>query len=245
MKVKFEERGQENSPTIVFVHGAGGSSATWTMQLRQLSSDFHIVALDLNGHGETPIRENDNLLVTYLDDIESVVRQFHYPILSGHSMGGALTQLYAIKNPNQLKGIILVGTGARLRVSPMIFNLLDNDFDGYINAMGQFAFHPDTPSGIIEASLIEARKCSVPVIRRDFEFCDKFDIMDEVGEISLPTLILVGDKDQMTPPKYSAYFHKNIKVSEYQIIKKAGHSVMLEQARLFNDAILKWVTSIT
>jgi pimeloyl-ACP methyl ester carboxylesterase len=212
------------------------------MQLRRLSSNFHIVALDLNGHGRTPIRDDDDLLESYLNDIESVVNQFEYPILAGHSMGGALIQLYAINNQSQLSGIILVGTGARLRVSPMIFDL--HDFDGYVNALGEFAFHPNTSNEIIEASLVEVRKCPVPVIRRDFELCDKFDIMKKVIEINLPTLILVGEKDQLTPPKYSAYLHESIKGSEYQIIKDAGHSVMLEQARLFNDTILNWVMSI-
>jgi pimeloyl-ACP methyl ester carboxylesterase len=69
--------------------------------------------------------------------------------------------------------------------------------------------------------------------------------MDNVEMISLPTLILVGDSDQLTPPKYSAYLHEKIKESEYHIIKDAGHSVMLEQASQFNDAILKWINSTT
>jgi pimeloyl-ACP methyl ester carboxylesterase len=245
MNINYEESGRGNPKVVIFVHGAGGSSATWTMQLRILSSHFHIVALDLNGHGETPDRQEENILESYIKDIGILVDQFDRPILVGHSMGGALTQLYALKNPSHLQGIILVGTGARLRVSPIIFELLDNDFDGYISALGKFAFHPNTSKELIEASLSEIRKCPPKIIRRDFELCDAFDIMEEVNEISLPTLILVGDNDQMTPPKYSLYLNENINGATYQIIENAGHSLMLEQAELFNDIILKWIRTIT
>jgi pimeloyl-ACP methyl ester carboxylesterase len=244
MSINFEETGQGNLPVVIFVHGAGGSAATWTYQLRELSSMLHVVALDLNGHGDSPDRRDSDILNSYLEDIENTVNQFEKPYLAGHSMGGALTQLYALEHPEILAGIILIGTGARLRVTPLIFDLLDNDFEGYVNAIGEYAFHSDTSKKLIEASLSEVRKCLVKVIRRDFELCDSFDIMERIGEIELPTLILVGDNDKMTPPKYSSYLNDNINGSEYHIIENAGHSLMLEQVQSFNDAILKWINSL-
>lgn len=245
MSINFEEAGEGNLPVVIFVHGAGGSSTTWTYQLRQLSASLHVVALDLNGHGETSDRQDSDILKSYLEDIESIVSQFERPYLAGHSMGGALTQLYALENVGQLAGIILVSTGARLRVTPLIFELLDNDFDAYVSAIGKFAFHSSTSPKLIEASLAEVRKCPVKTIRRDFELCDTFDVMEKVRDISLPTLILVGDKDQMTPPKYSAYLNDNIQGSKYHIIESAGHSLMLEQSDAFNEAILSWIHSLS
>ena len=125
---------------------------------------------------------------------------------------------------------------------PLIFELLDNDFDAYIEAIGKFAFHSKTSPKLIEASLKVVRKCPAKVIRRDFELCDAFDIMEEVEKLNLPTLILVGDSDQMTPPKYSAYLHDKIKGSEYHIIENAGHSLMFEQPDSFNEAVLGWIS---
>ena len=244
MIINYEETGQENSTVIIFIHGAGGSISTWTYQLRNLSSHLHIVALDLNGHGESPDRQDEDILDSYLNDIDYVVSRFDHPFLAGHSMGGALTQLFALKKSNPLSGIILVGTGARLKVTPMIFDLLDNDFEAYVSAIGKFAFHSNTSEKLIEASLSEVRKCPSSIIKRDFVMCDEFDIMDEVERISLPALILVGESDQMTPPKYSMYLKEKIKGSEFQIIENAGHSVMLEQTEIFNDAILRWVQTI-
>ena len=68
--------------------------------------------------------------------------------------------------------------------------------------------------------------------------------MDKVSEISVPTLILVGEQDIMTPVKYSKYLHDNIPNSTMHVIEKAGHSVMLEQPREFNDHVKDWMHSL-
>ncbi|OLS27903.1 MAG: 4,5:9,10-diseco-3-hydroxy-5,9,17-trioxoandrosta-1(10),2-diene-4-oate hydrolase [Candidatus Thorarchaeota archaeon AB_25] len=244
MSVNYEEAGNPTKKTIIFVHGAGGSSATWFMQLRGLSSDYHIVAVDLNGHGKSPDRAEEDVLHSYLHDVHELVTKFDKPFLAGHSMGGALAQLYALNHPEYLKGIILVGTGARLRVTPMVFNLLDNDFDGYVEAVGNFMFHEETSEEMIEASKHEVRKCPPQIIHRDFELCDKFDIMDKVSQIKSPTLIIVGDADAMTPTKYSTYLKDKIEDSVLHVIEQAGHSVMLEKFGVFNELIANWVNAI-
>ncbi|MGY5873793.1 MAG: alpha/beta hydrolase, partial [Candidatus Thorarchaeota archaeon] len=120
MSINYEEAGDSAKKTIIFVHGAGGSSATWIMQVRGLSSDYHVVAVDLNGHGKSQDRAEEDVLHSYLHDVHEVVAKFDRPFLAGHSMGGALTQLYALNHTEYLRGIILVGTGAKLRVNPMV-----------------------------------------------------------------------------------------------------------------------------
>ena len=245
MSVNFEEAGDSDNRTIIFVHGAGGSAATWFMQLRGLSDKHHVVAIELNGHGKSLDRAEEDSVHSYLQDIHEVVSKFDKPTLAGHSMGGALTQLYALAHQENLSGIILVGTGAKLRVTPVIFDLLENNFDGYVEAAGSLMFHENTSKEMIEASKHEVRKCPAHIISRDFDLCDNFDIMDKVSQIGLPTLIIVGEGDAMTPIKYSTYLHLKIKVSAMHVIETAGHSVMLEQFEIFNEYISDWVKSHT
>ncbi|MFW9801479.1 MAG: alpha/beta fold hydrolase [Candidatus Thorarchaeota archaeon] len=245
MSVHIEERGKGNPGPIIMVHGAGGSSATWYMQIKHLSDRLHMIGLNLNGHGKTPDRKEAIPANSYLDDIDLVVSQFEKPVLCGHSMGGALTQLYALKNPDKLKGIILVGTGSRLRVNPMILNMLLNDFEGYVNAVGEIMFHGDADEDLREASRAEVRKCPASITHRDYKLCDEFDIMGRVNDITLPTLIIVGESDALTPVKYSQYMADRIKGSEMHVIPKAGHSVMLEQWEQFNDIIANWYQSLS
>ena len=72
MGVNYEEAGEGMPCTIVMVHGAGGSSATWFMQLKGLSKCFHVVAIDLNGHGRTSDRKHEDIAGSYFQDIENV-----------------------------------------------------------------------------------------------------------------------------------------------------------------------------
>ena len=111
MSIHSEKAGNKDAPTIIFIHGSGGSSATWFMQLRGLSNDFHIVAIELNGHGKSLDRAEEDTTESYLIDIEEIVKQFDRPIIAGHSMGGMLSQLFALRHPEMIAGIILVGTG--------------------------------------------------------------------------------------------------------------------------------------
>ena len=81
MPINFEEMGDSNKKTIIFVHGAGGSSATWFMQLRGLSSDFHAVAVELNGHGKSSDRAEEDVLHSYLHDLHEVVTSHFWQVI--------------------------------------------------------------------------------------------------------------------------------------------------------------------
>lgn len=244
MPINVERAGDEDAPAIVFVHGAGGSAATWFMQLKGLSNDFHVISLELNGHGKSPDRSNGNTMESYLTDIDEIVMQYKKPFLAGHSMGGALSQLYALKHPDKIRGIILIGTGAKLRVVPLIFDMLENNFEGYVDAAGSYMFCEETSTELIEASKIEIRKCKPSIINRDFAACDGFDVMERISDISLPALILVGEQDLMTPVKYSNYLHEKLPNSTFHVIENAGHSVMLEQPGKFNAHIKEWASAL-
>ena len=243
MSIHRESAGKKDNPTIIFIHGSGGSSATWFMQLRGLSENYNVVAIDLNGHGKSPDRGEENTTESYLADIEEVVKQYNKPVIGGHSMGGMLAQLFALRYPDLIGGIILVGTGAKLRVASFIFEAIDNNFDEYVEGAGNFMFYEDASKELIEASKHEIRKCNPKIVRRDFAACNEFDIMEKISEISVPTLIIVGEQDIMTPVKYSKYLRDNIQNSTIHIIEKAGHSVMLEQPRKFNAHVNDWMKS--
>ena len=114
-------------PTLVMVHGAGGSSQLWQNQTRvskapsgRLTRSVNALALDLPGHGESR-GEAQSDIDAYAGWLENVLRSvFDDPLfLMGHSMGGAVVQKVALSAPELIKGIILVGTGPRLKVAPM------------------------------------------------------------------------------------------------------------------------------
>jgi pimeloyl-ACP methyl ester carboxylesterase len=79
------------------------------------------------------------------------------------------------------------------------------------------------------------------VLLSDFLCCDKFDIMTRVQDIKVPTLIICGTEDIMTPPKYSEFLAAKIPGSKHVLVEGAGHSIALEKPDEVNKVIREWL----
>ena len=225
-------------PTVVLVHGSGGSSAVWMRQLEGLADIARIVALDLPGHGQSggtgigTIAEAAGVVRGFLDalSMEKVV-------LGGHSMGGAVVQAVALAHPERLAGLILVGTGARLRVMPKIFAELGGEYPQGVRFVIDLALASAAPSELRSALVRQTLPVPPSVLIGDFRACDAFDVLDRIGDVAAPTLVVCGAEDRLTPPRYSRYFHERIRGSRLAIVEGAGHYVQVERADETTDAI--------
>jgi pimeloyl-ACP methyl ester carboxylesterase len=84
-------------------------------------------------------------------------------------------------------------------------------------------------------------QCKAEILYGDFLACDRFDVMKEVEKIVLPTLILCGEDDQLTPVKYSQFLQSLIKGSKLEVLPNAGHMVMMESPEVFNEKIRAFI----
>jgi len=162
-------------------------------------------------------------------------------VLVGHSMGGAICMSYFLKY-NKIKGLILIGTGAKLKVSPVIFDMLNKDFDKileYFDSISLFTKDKEIKQFIKN----ELSKTDKQIYIKDFYICNKFDIMNQLDKITVPTLIMCGDKDILTPVKYSKYMNEKIKNSILHIIEKSGHLVQVERYKTVNKYIKNFIDS--
>ena len=150
-------------------------------------------------------------------------------VLAGHSMGGAIAQEFALRYPARLAGLILVGTGARLRVAPQILTGILDDFHGATELLAQWTHGEHVDPNLLRLYTRRLREVAPQVIHGDFVVCDAFDRRADVSRITVPTLILCGEADRMTPVKYSQSLHEQIAGSQLVIVPGAGHMVMLEQ----------------
>ena len=231
------------SKAIIFIHGSGGSSYTWKNQLN-LDIDYDRVALDLPSHGKSD-NFSDLSLNLYVDVVHQLINALNYKsvILCGHSLGGAIIQQYYFTYPKKVSGLILCGTGGRLRVAPFFLNSLKNNYREFLDSLPAGAFYRTTPKETIELYLQETSTISAEVTYNDFKICDGFDVLSKLNTIEIPCLIIVGKQDQLTPVKYSEYSHNKIKNSELYIINKAGHMVMLEKPNEVNQAIESFISN--
>jgi pimeloyl-ACP methyl ester carboxylesterase len=182
-------------------------------------------------------------LEVYTDIVKRLIEvlKLRTVILAGHSLGGAIIQNLYHQSPNKISGLILVGTGGRLRVSPSILDTLKKNHSKYLETLFVGSFSRFTNKDLIKEAMEEASKVSAKVTYTDFSICNNFDMLDKVHMIEVPCLIIVGNEDNLTPVKYSEFFHKKIKLSELSIIKDAGHMVMIEKSKEVNRAIKNFI----
>lgn len=241
-KIYYEFKENEEKKAIIFIHGSGENSIVWKGQLNDLNLNYNLIAIDLPSHAESDDFPELSLDL-YVDVIKKLVDFLNLKkiVLCGHSLGGAIVQEYFFKNQKEVSALILCGTGARLRVSPMILNSLKNNYQEFLNGLPMGAFYRKTSKEIKKALVIETAKTNPEVTYADFKICDNFDVMDKVASINVPCLIVCGNEDKLTPVKYSQYFKDKIKDSKLVVIKDAGHMAMLEKPNDVNKAIEEFI----
>jgi pimeloyl-ACP methyl ester carboxylesterase len=231
-------------PTLVLVHGAGGSHAVWTRQLEGLADVARVAAVDLPGHGGSS-GDGCRVVADYASVVCDVIRAVGAPVvLGGHSMGGGITQTVALTAPELLRGIVLVGTGARLRVLPELLSLLERDYPASVRLVQGRGWSPSAPPAMVEGGRRAMLETRGPVTRGDFLACDGFDAIARVGQIRLPALVIVGEDDVLTPVKYATFLQSQIPGAQLVRIPRAGHYVPLEAPDAVNDAIRAFLASL-
>jgi len=235
----------EEKQTILFIHGAGGGQLSWGLQKNFFERDFNSVIIELPGHGQTG-GNGEEEIGKYAEDVYDFLKASHLRrlFLVGHSMGGAIAQTLAVAHPEILKGIVLVGTGARLRVLPAVLEGIQKNFEKTVREIVRFAFSRKAPQELIASGVEYLLECPFHVLYGDFLACNRFDFMKELDKIDLPALVICGAEDEMTPVKYSEFLHQHIKASRLEILPDAGHMVMLESPDVFNLKVKDFIRGV-
>ncbi|MBI5650647.1 MAG: alpha/beta hydrolase [Chloroflexi bacterium] len=240
-KIFYADAGTTGAPAV-FIHGAGSNHRIWGNQLRAVSAVARAFALDLPGHGKSEGAGRDTI-DAYRDVIRDFLdaRELDRAVLVGHSMGGAIVQAFALAYPDRVAGIVLVGTGARLRVLPAILDGVLNDFDATARLVTENCFGANPDPVLLAKSEAEFRACPARVTYGDYSACNGFDILARVAEIRVPTIAICGTHDKMTPVKYSEFLISKIAGARLAVIQDAGHYVMIEKPVETNHALVEFL----
>jgi len=232
----------EGKEVVLFIHGAGGGEDGWVYQKGFFEKYFNPIIIELPGHGKSG-GEGEEEIGRYAEHVHAFLKALKLSkvALVGHSMGGAIVQTMALAHPEVVSRIVLVGTGARIKVAPMILNGIKDHFEETVRNITQFAYSQKSSSVLIERGISDLMRCRPEVLYGDFLACDRFDTMNEVARIDLPTLILCGEEDQLSPVKYSEFLHRRIRGSRMNILPNAGHMVMMESPQAFNEKIGEFI----
>jgi pimeloyl-ACP methyl ester carboxylesterase len=246
----------QSSEWVVFIHGAGGSSAVWHKQLRDFQKDFNLLLIDLRGHGKSAempeaIWKQHYTFEAVTKDILEVLDHLKLPPahFMGVSLGTILARQLAEMAPARVKSLVMAGAVTRLTVQSRLLVFFGNTFKRIIPFMllyRLFAFvimprkqHAESRNLFIH----EAQKLCQKEFIRWFKLTKDINPLlryFKEKDLGIPTLYVVGDQDVMflEPVKNLIRYHKN---SILRVLDTCGHVVNVEKPDEFNQLSIAFI----
>lgn len=260
------EAGDESLPPIVLSHGVTLSVRTWFYQLEQLPEEgFRTIAFDHRGHGLSELGDAGHSLENLAEDVKTVVLglDLHDVVLVGHSMGGVAVQEFVTRYPElaaeRVVGIVLLSTlaytpfGSRsTRTKARIEKLTKRTPDatwlwerrnlGLLAARLGFGKNPH-PSHVelVRRMMVEC----APETRRDApRVLIGLDLTEALPNIRIPTLVIGGTADALTPPAEARRMARLIPGARLELLEDGGHMLMLERTEQLNRLIVDFAREV-
>lgn len=242
-RIHYKESGNGNT-SLILVHGWLGNTAWWGDQQKYFENRYHVVSLDLAGHGKSDTSRKSWISELYADDIKAVADDIQSSeiILVGHSMSGAYVLEAALKIP-KVKAVVLIDTLKDLdetfteaQAEEVLYSQYRNDFKNTVeNFLPQFLFAEKTPPEVKERIQHEflqndpeaAINLLIPLYRTDFRKI--------AGQIQVPVIAINSDAS----PTHLENNRKYLKDYDYVTITEVGHYPMLEKTEEFNTILDK------
>lgn len=193
--------------------------------------------MDLPGHGASPGPALDD--VARLGQLAGELIDFLAPggaVVVGHSLGGAIALWLALERPACVRGLVLVGTGGRLRVRADLLAGFERAAPGAGERFVELSFGPAADRRTLARG---RRRLGAPpaVTAADLRAADRFDVLERLGAVRAPTVAVGGADDRLTPPKYSRTLALDIPGADGVIVPGAGHMVMMEAPEAVTAAV--------
>lgn len=252
----FIEGNRSNKP-IIFIHGFPYDHTMWKAQVELLKEKYFCVSYDIRGLGESPAGDGQFTMESFVDDLESIINHLNLdkPVICGLSMGGYIslralermqdkfsaailcdTRSEADNNEGKLKraaGIKRINTEG---LAPFAKDFITNCFGNYFKQN-----RTEELNRIIKKSSafnpVGVKGCLLAMLSRT-------DTTQSLSKINIPTLLICGEQDSLTPPAVMKEMFHKIPNAEFVEIENAGHMTPIENPEEVNKAIVKFLSKI-
>lgn len=254
--LSYDDLGEGDLP-IFFLHGFPFDKNMWESQLHFLKESHRVIACDIRGFGKSKDEKTPLSIGLFGDDLIEFMDALHLEkiIICGLSMGGFIALNAQERFPERFEALILCDTQCvadtteikekRHRIIDEIKATGANDFNaGFLISV----FHKDslsTKKELVEKlrNVVFANSENI-ILQGLFALADRFETCTTLDKITIPTLIICGREDSVTPLAQSEYLYRNIDKSILRIIDHAGHVSNLEQPEEFNQHLAHFLTSL-
>ncbi|RVU54530.1 alpha/beta fold hydrolase [Anaerosphaera multitolerans] len=246
VKLFYEVEG-EGSP-IIFTHGATWNHLQWENQVNALKDKFKVITWDVRGHGYSTLPEGPIDPEDFTDDLIALMDHLNLDkaVLCGLSMGGHISLHTAIKYPERVDGLVLIGTPCSnsFNLYEMIYfplysfysKIISMNFISAFQACMLSAINPSNFKYIIEANSM----LSNDRWNRIWTAAGKMESKRELNKVQCPTLLLIGEYDFFTNYQQE-YMADNILNAKLKVISNATHATNMDNPNEVNQAILEFI----
>jgi 3-oxoadipate enol-lactonase len=255
-ELAYSLHGDPNRPVVVLCHALATSMDIWAYQLPLLAHQYRVLRYDLRGHGRSAAPGSSYTLEELASDVAALLDHLEIARAAfvGLSIGGMVGQVFALRYPEKLSGLVLCSTGnrtepqAKATIEERILKVraegLKSQLEATLARWFSARFIEEAPatmawvSDLILATSVDGYTGCARAIQN-------LDVTDALSEIRVKTLIVPGEFDLAFPEKISRVINQKIPNSDLVLLKGAAHLGNVEQAHLFNEILLDFLERIS
>ncbi len=249
------ERGR--GPTLVFLHGLGGSARSFAREVECFAGRYRVLAWDMPGYGESAPIDPPATMSAYAERLAAWLaeRGVERAVLVGHSIGGMILLSYALAHPERVRALVLCAATAHFgggdgrfaqsfRQSRLALLQSDRPLDEQVRELiaSMVGERPD-PAG-----LALARKAASGVRRRGFQDALDallgFDVRPKLAEIRCPVLVLAGERDRQAPASTLARLAQALPKGRLVVVPGAGHLLHHERPDIVHEQLVRFLEEV-
>jgi 3-oxoadipate enol-lactonase len=254
IRLHYEATGRRGAPPVLLIQGLGADKHGWTLQRVALARRYRTVALDNRGAGRSDKPHGGYTLEQMSDDAIAVLD--HAGVESAHvvgaSMGGAIAQLLTLRYPDRVRSLTLTCTACRNHdwrrelLAGWAETARTHGMAAMTNEAARWVIGPRSfrrlwpaigwmgPLAFTRPAHAFAAQCDAILAHEDASAAD-------LSEIRVPTLVVVGNQDILTPRGDSEELAELIPTAELVVISGAAHGVMVEHASTYNRVLMAFL----
>lgn len=256
LNLSYDDVGEGNIP-IIFLHGFPFDKSMWAKQLDFFATTNRVIAIDIRGFGKSTDESTPLSIDLFSDDLMLFMNQMKISkaIICGLSMGGFIALNAQARFPDRFEAIILCDTQCiadTIEVKLNRYKTIDEiALNGTLNFNEAFIKKVFCKNSFTNKQEIVTQLRSVVmanpeqiIINGLKALAERSETCSTLSEINIPTLIICGREDEVTPLEQSEFLHTSIKASVLHIIDNAGHVSNIEQPEEFNNEISKFLLAV-
>ncbi len=252
--INYSDGGNPAGMPVVFIHGFPFSQAMWKPQVERLSKTYRVITYDVRGHGEGDAGDGQYMIEFFVDDFVGLLDHLKIDkaVVCGLSMGGYIALRAIERNPERFRALILCDTRSeadpndgRLKRATSIKTVKTQGVKVFAEGFVKAVFAPQTfqtkPEIVRFIQEIIEKNSPIGICGTLLALASRTDTTASLSNIKVPTLILVGEHDTLTPPSAAQAMKEKIPNAELHIIPNAAHMSNLENVEAFNSVLMRFL----